>query len=423
MVWTLHFRSRKNRLFRLNGVAVFIVIMANMLFSEPLASGATKFLGNITTRRKTPADAHFLDLWNQVTPENEAKWGVVEATRNTMSWAWVDSSYNFAKTNKLPFKYHTLIWGNQEPSWIGSLGKPEQLAEVKEWMRLVAERYPDVDYIDVVNEPSSHPASYREALGGDGVTGWDWIIWSFTEARTLFPKARLIINEYNVVSSTALTDGMMTIYNLLKERNLIDGIGLQSHYFSWPITTPEVVKRNLDTLASTGIPIYITEFDATGDDSVQLAMYKTFFPLLWEHPGVAGVTLWGWMQGLTWETDCYLVDRNGVDRPAFTWLKEYISTHKDVVRSKEKVPVLATAQKMSISLSHKQIHFTPASEGYYTFSLSNIAGRVVSLWSERFCAKQGITIALPKCTAGTYILRAVNQGGSTVETRPVVIKE
>jgi len=414
---------KNNRLCRLCCGALFLFATTHMLYSEPLAHGAGKFLGNITSRSKSPVETKFADYWNQVTPENEGKWGVVERTRNTMSWANLDSSYQFAKRNNFPFKLHTFIWGSQEPSWIGSLSKEEQLAEVKEWMRLVAERYPDVEYIDVVNEPSSHPASFREALGGSGETGWDWIIWSFKEARALFPKAKLLINEYNVVNSTDLTDGMAFLANLLKERGLIDGIGIQSHYFSWPLTTPAVVMRNLNVLAQTGVPIYSTEFDATGNDSVQLAAYTAFFPLIWEHPGVAGVTLWGWMQDNTWETNTYLLSRTGVERPAFTWLKEYMATHKDVVAVTTRASTTSLPKTASISRMHNQLRFSPALDGYYTIALSTIAGRVVSAGSKHFYGKTGGTILLPTCAAGTYILSVTDQPGNTIAAQRVIIQE
>ena len=46
-----------------------------------------------------------------------------------------------------------------------------------------------------------------------------------------------------------------------------------------------------------GLPIHITELDIPGnDDPVQLANYQRIFPVFWEHPAVAGITLWGYHQ-------------------------------------------------------------------------------------------------------------------------------
>ena len=45
-----------------------------------------------------------------------------------------------------------------------------------------------LDMIDVVNEPINAPAGYREALGGAGATGYDWVITAFTMARKHSPS-------------------------------------------------------------------------------------------------------------------------------------------------------------------------------------------------------------------------------------------
>ena len=46
-----------------------------------------------------------------------------------------------------------------------------------------------------------------------------------------------------------------------------------------------VHSANLDLLASTGLPIYVTELDIDGPtDEVQLQDYQRIFPVFWEHP-------------------------------------------------------------------------------------------------------------------------------------------
>ncbi len=187
-----------------------------------------KFFG---TAASAAADyASLLTWFDQVTPENGGKWGSVEATRDVMVWDALDAAYQFAKTNHLPFKFHTLIWGQQQPSWMASLPAEEQRAEIEEWFTEVAARYPDIDMVDVVNEPINAPAGYREALGGAGATGYDWVITAFTMARKHFPKAKLIINEYNTLMLEQFTTNYMTIISLLKARGLLDGIGEQAHF-------------------------------------------------------------------------------------------------------------------------------------------------------------------------------------------------
>src|SRR5690606_41953534 len=62
-----------------------------------------------------------------------------------------------------------------------SLSQAEQLAEIEEWFDAAKAKYPDLPMIDVVNEahPNHAPAPFKNALGGDGATGYDWIMKSF----------------------------------------------------------------------------------------------------------------------------------------------------------------------------------------------------------------------------------------------------
>ena len=168
--------------------SIVLIFLATGQLQAQLAENKCKFLGNVIPGT-TPAD--FKNYWNQVTPENAGKWGSVEATRDEMNWTALDNAYNFAKENNLPFKQHTLVWGQQQPSWIGALSPEEQKEEVEEWIKAFCERFPETDFIDVVNEPLHAVPNYSPALGGAGATGWDWVIWSFEKARQYCPNANL----------------------------------------------------------------------------------------------------------------------------------------------------------------------------------------------------------------------------------------
>jgi endo-1,4-beta-xylanase len=295
-----------------------------------LASGHDKYLGGVHSAAQLP---NFTAYFNQVTPENAGKWGAVEATRDVMSWDNLDAAYTLAKENGFPFKMHTLIWGNQQPAWIETLPPEEQLEEIEEWFAAVAERYPDIDQIEVVNEPLHDPPSqpgngggnYAEALGGAGATGWDWIITSFRMARQYFPTSQLLLNDYSIINTPEDVIRYKEIVALLQAEGLIDGVGEQGHAFSTGGDTA-VMTESLDSLAELGLPLYITELDIDGPtDEVQLAGYQRLFPMFWEHPAVAGVTLWGYLPG-HWRSaqGAFLALAGGTERPALTWLREYL---------------------------------------------------------------------------------------------------
>lgn len=298
----------------------------------PIAAGKRKFLGNIYSTSQLPG---FADYWNQVTPENAGKWGSVEAVRDQMNWAPLDAAYRLAKDNGFYFKFHVLVWGNQQPAWIERLPPAEQRAEIEEWFRLVAERYPDIDAIEVVNEPLHDPPSkagegggnYINALGGTGTTGYDWILQAFRLARKYFPASQLMINEYNIVNNAQNTGNYLSIIKLLQTENLIDQIGVQAHAFSLNASA-STINNNLNTLAGSGLPLFVTELDIDGPtDYAQLQTYQRVFPVLWEHPAIGGITLWGYRPGM-WRSEqkAYLIEADGrTERPALRWLRAYVN--------------------------------------------------------------------------------------------------
>ncbi|WP_237223248.1 endo-1,4-beta-xylanase [Spirochaeta thermophila] len=281
-----------------------------------------RFLGNIFYGAEEPLK--FSQYWNQVTPENAGKWGSVESSRDQMNFGTLDYIYNYAKQHGMPFKFHVLVWGQQQPSWISGLSTSEQRAEVEEWFAAVADRYADIDMIDVVNEPLHSPPPYRDALGGDGSTGWDWVITSFQLAREYFPDSTLLINEYGIISDPSAAQRYIQIIDLLTARGLVDGIGIQCHAFNMDSVSVSTMEQVLDMLAQTGLPIYVSELDMRGDDQTQLQRYQEKFPVLWEHPSVRGVTLWGYVEGHIWQSEAYLLHSDGTERPALSWLMQYV---------------------------------------------------------------------------------------------------
>jgi GH35 family endo-1,4-beta-xylanase len=306
-------------------------------------------------------DPMFTQFFNQVTPENAGKWGSAAGLTRTapMRWDDLDAIYDFAHANGFPLNFHVLVWGNQQPTWMASLPPDEQLAEIDQWFAAVAARYPDIDWIQVVNEPlhdppdCEHPMNqgascppsgdYLQALGGhdetDG-TGWDWVLNAFRLAREHFgPEAKLMINDYSITNSTAATTQYLEIIELLQSEGLIDAIGVQGHAFSTD-GDMAVHEANLDRLAATGLPIQVTELDIDGlaadgvpGDEVQLADYRRIFPTFWEHPAVEGVTLWGWREPVHWRNaeNAPIVLSTGVLKPAAHWLLAYVNAIAPVI--------------------------------------------------------------------------------------------
>ena len=307
-----------------------LAMLGCMSASAQLSSNKDKFLGNITTSYNVDyGKEKFYTLWNQITPENESKWDAIEGSRRgSFNFSGADRAYNYAKQHNFPFKYHTFIWGGQYPSWMNSLSKEEQYKAIEEMMDAVKEHYPDLPLIDVVNEavPGHNPAPYKAALGGDGKTGYDWIIKAFEMAHERWPDAILIYNDFNTFQWQRTE--FIELVRILRDAGApIDAYGCQSHDLTDMNETDFKAAMN-EIQNALKMPMYSTEYDiGTSDDALQLQRYKEQIPYMWEADYVAGVTLWGYIYGKTWTTDGNSgIIRDGEDRPAMTWLREYMAT-------------------------------------------------------------------------------------------------
>lgn len=418
--------------------------------TSAFAYGKAKWLGNVYSSDQAPL---FANYWNQVTPENDGKWGSVEGSRDNMNWTNLDAAYNLAKNNGLPFRFHVLVWGNQQPVWMKGLNEEEQLEEIQEWFEAVAERYQDIDYLEVVNEPLHDPPTstgsnendqgsggYYEALGGAGETGYDWIITAFEMARDIFPvSTKLIINDYGIISNATAVRQYKNIINLLKERGLIDGIGVQAHAFNNGSsiasgTTPGTIRSNLNSLAELNLPIQATEMDIDAvnnqgmdNEAYQLEQYKRIFPVFWEHPAVIGVTLWGWKPGL-WRSqqEAWIFDQR--PRDAMDWLEDYVDTANVVVDVSIEDEITDVPAGFELDQNYPnpfnpttQISFSLPVNSMISLKVYDITGREITTLVDRqmTAGDHQVTFNASSLASGVYIYRL--QAGDNVQTKRMLL--
>ena len=305
------------------------LLLPTTLFAQ-LSTNPDKFLGNITTRGNVDAGGGvpaYYTLWNQITCENESKWGSVEGNRGNFNWG-CDRAFNYAKQHGFTYKFHALLWGAQYPNWLPDLTPKERFAAITNWFNKVKEKYNTLPMIDVVNEAVGRHQEgnpmIKESMGGGGKTGYDWLIKAFDMAGQRWPDAILIYNDYNSIRWDV--DNYITLVQTLRDAGApIDAYGNQSHELG-DISVSEltnVLKKQQDALQ---MPMYITELDIDkANDSQQKSQYEKILPIMWEAPYCAGVTLWGYIHGSTWVDNSGLY-KNGVERPAMTWIKEYMAT-------------------------------------------------------------------------------------------------
>ena len=358
-----------------------VAFLATMAEAGPgLADGAAKFVGNITTRGQVRTD--FGTYWNQITAENECKWASIEGTRGVYNWNGCDAAYNWAKQNGGHFKFHALLWGSQYPRWLNTLGVDETKKAIEDWFDAVHERYPDLEMIDVVNEAirgqykgeglseyhscySTKPETRKNdknedvdacgsstnkivaALGGDN-GNYGFVAEAFRMARERWPKAVLIYNDYNTVQWQK-NEGIDLIQKLKEQKAPVDAYGLQAHDMQkagggangtgggGSCLDFNTLKKAIEEIWSkTQIPMFITEYDiASYDDQDQKNCYSQQISYFMENEHIAGITIWGYLYGATWTSggnSGIIKEENGrvTDRPAMTWLKEYLAENKGV---------------------------------------------------------------------------------------------
>ena len=327
--------------------AAILGVAVSSVSALGLADGAAKFLGNIPVDGEVPSD--FAKYWNQITPEYECLWVQIEATRGEFDFSKCDAIYNWAKENGVLFKFNTLVWGTRYPGWVSQLNVEETKDAITAWFDAVADHYPDLEMIDVVTEAGRAATNqyhsgfgrgnlFIDALGGDNDGDYNFVTTAFKMARERWPKAILIYNDYNTFQWQR--DVGINLINTIKKNGApVDGYGMQGHDLMATGSGPtnclnfNILKKYLqEIIDSTQIPLYITEYDiATLDDEIQKRCYSEQIPLFMEEERIAGITLWGYIYGKTWascsakEQGCSGIIKDGVDRPAMTWLKEYFN--------------------------------------------------------------------------------------------------
>ena len=350
-------------------LAISTIMMAG-LFSvafAALADGGAKFVGNITTSGQIRDDMG--TYWNQITAENGCKWGSIHSLSNgnsgTSQFAWdnydkCEGAYKWAKEKpgERHFKFHALVWGSQYPNFLCKKKNPSITVEktkqyITEWFDAVAAKFPDLEYIDVVNEAIWAGDNYHsgygkpaqgaegrstddtecggsyiiEALGGDDVVNgkhqYNFITTAFKMARERWPKAVLIYNDYNTLS-WQMNEGIELVQTIVKNGAPVDAYGQQAHDCKG-MSKSDFESKMTTIHQKTGLPLFVTEYDISeADDNKQKNDYANQIPFMWETEWIGGITIWGYINGATWASNTGIID-NGRDRAAMTWLKEYFA--------------------------------------------------------------------------------------------------
>ncbi|MBP5457797.1 MAG: endo-1,4-beta-xylanase [Paludibacteraceae bacterium] len=336
-------------------------LMSMGMANAQLNQNTCKFLGNITTSYNIQpgvGNLKYEDLWDQLTCENETKWGsivnskVSSAEEGVRNWNWktADAHYKWCKEHGVQFKFHALLWTSQWPTKLADCSPSELRQQVEYWFDAVAIKYPDLTVIDVVNEAIQGHAEGTEngksskefknllsqALGNSSNPyDYKWIAEAFRMARKRFPNAVLIYNDFNTFTWQK-DEFINLVSSLVKQGAPIDAYGHQSHdlddyYEKFQINnfgnTLKEIHNSITQKGGRELQCYITEYDISqGNESTyETIMEKTFKPM-WEADFVSGITIWGYINGKTWRSNTGLFTNTGGDRSGIKWLRKYMQS-------------------------------------------------------------------------------------------------
>jgi endo-1,4-beta-xylanase len=269
--------------------------------------------------------------FDNVTPENEMKWGVVEPVRGQPDWSGADAIVKYARQHRKTVRGHTLVWHSQLPAWVADLPADELRSALRQHILVEVGRYRGkVRAWDVVNEAFNEDGTRRDTVFqqklGDGYIA-DAVRW----AHQADPSAKLYVNDYNIEGLNPKSDATYELVRSLRRQGVpIDGVGVQAH-LAIQYGFPPGYRENLKRFTALGLDVAITEADVRmvlPADDAKLATQAGYFKQLWD--GCHAVrrcvefTTWGFTDRHSWVPGTFpgqgaacLFDENLRPKPAY----------------------------------------------------------------------------------------------------------
>ncbi|KAF8045503.1 hypothetical protein N665_4785s0001 [Sinapis alba] len=221
------------------------------------------------------------------------KWYSTEVVRGKEDYSTADAMVKLFKQHGIAIRGHNIIWDdpNYQPSWVKGLNGPDLYNAVKRRVFSVVSRYKgQLAGWDVVNE-NLHFSFLENKMGPKASYN------VFAQAHTLDPRTIMFMNEFNTLEQPGDSASTPARYlQKLRELQTIRvagkiplGIGLESHF-----NTPNIpyMRSALDTLAATGLPIWLTEIDVSAPPNVQANYFEQILREGHAHPQVKGMVTW-----------------------------------------------------------------------------------------------------------------------------------
>ena len=282
--------------------------------------------------------------FNILTTENALKFGPVHPQPNVYSFGDADYIINFAESNGMRVRGHTLVWHQQLPGWVaqGKYTREEWINILREHIMTVVGRFRGRIYAwDVVNEAIADDGTLRDTVWLRNI-GPEYIEMAFRWAHEADPQTLLFYNDYGAEGLNAKSDA---IYNLVKgllEKGVpIHGVGLQMHTSLENPPSPEEVAANIKRLNELGLEVHITEMDvrikmpAKWEDLIKQAeIYRDILRVCLSADNCKAFVMWGFTDKYSWIPGSFsgygaalIFDESYMPKPAYYYIAATLIEH------------------------------------------------------------------------------------------------
>jgi hypothetical protein len=126
-----------------------------------------------------------------------------------------------------------------------------------------------------------------------------------------------------------MNEGIELVQTIVKNGAPVDAYGQQAHDCKG-MSKNDFESKMTRIHNETGLPLLVSEYDiGEADDNRQKNDYANQIPFMWETPWVAGITIWGYINGSTWAANTGIIEKDGRKRAAMTWLEDYFAKNLD----------------------------------------------------------------------------------------------
>ncbi|MEC4818334.1 MAG: endo-1,4-beta-xylanase [Scytonema sp. PMC 1069.18] len=264
--------------------------------------------------------ASFIRECGILVPDFDLKWDAVRPHPEVFDFSKSDWLAEFARTQGMLFRGHTLVWYTALPKWFDEVVNRQNAEKfLVEHIQTVTKHYAgQMHSWDVVNE-----AIELDDGRSDGVRKCPWFKFlgpeylelAYRVAAEADPNAMLVYNEndleYDDSKTKAKRVAVLKLLERLKNRGTpIHALGVQSHLTGHKQDfNPKSLRQFLADVASLGLKILITELDVIDyrlpkdpnvRDHIIAAIYEDYLSTVLDERSVIAVLTWGLSDSHTW---------------------------------------------------------------------------------------------------------------------------